>query len=214
MKDYYYFLGISKNASDEEIKKSYRKLSLKYHPDKNDNDAFFTERFREITEAYETLMDPYKRKIYDEGLEKGIKFQKSDLPPIIKNFHATKIRAREDEEIKISWQTYHADLVKIMPFGLEKSQGERIFKIKEFDQHGKFQILLQATNTHLRQSIAQGITIQRISDVELSRDEDSFNNEPIITEKDSFQLSNKRIFALISLVVILVLLYLLSRNEL
>ena len=53
MKDYYYFLGIKPNASSEDIKKAYRKLSLKYHPDKNENDDFFTKRFREIKEAYE-----------------------------------------------------------------------------------------------------------------------------------------------------------------
>jgi curved DNA-binding protein CbpA len=61
MKDYYYFLGISQDASEEDIKKSYRKLSLKYHPDKNENDDFFADRFREIQEAYETLSDPVRR---------------------------------------------------------------------------------------------------------------------------------------------------------
>ena len=55
MKDYYYILGVDKNCSVEEIKKAYRKLSHKFHPDKNDGDTFFADRFKEINEAYETL---------------------------------------------------------------------------------------------------------------------------------------------------------------
>ncbi|WP_313216807.1 DnaJ domain-containing protein, partial [Soonwooa sp.] len=64
MKDYYYFLGVSQDASAEDIKKAYRKLSMKYHPDKNDNDDFFELRFREVQEAYEVLIDVDRRKSY------------------------------------------------------------------------------------------------------------------------------------------------------
>ena len=86
MKDYYYFLGVKSNASPEDIKKAYRKLSLKYHPDKNQNDDFFAERFREIQEAYVTLMDAETRKIYDQRFVSFQRTQKSTLPPKIKNF--------------------------------------------------------------------------------------------------------------------------------
>jgi len=55
IKDYYYILGIARDASQDEIKKAYRKLSTKFHPDKNDGDKFFAERFKDINEAYETL---------------------------------------------------------------------------------------------------------------------------------------------------------------
>ncbi|MFW5758603.1 MAG: DnaJ C-terminal domain-containing protein [Bacteroidota bacterium] len=65
-KDYYKILGVSKNASLEEIKKAYRNLALKYHPDKNPNDSKAEERFKEVGEAYEVLRDPEKRKQYDE----------------------------------------------------------------------------------------------------------------------------------------------------
>ena len=65
MKDYYYILGIKPNASTDEIKRAYRKLSQKFHPDKNDGDKFFEERFKEINESHETLIDPERRKIYD-----------------------------------------------------------------------------------------------------------------------------------------------------
>lgn len=64
-KDYYKTLGVSKNASQDEIKKAYRKLANKYHPDKNPNDKRSEDKFKEIGEAYEVLGDPEKRKKYD-----------------------------------------------------------------------------------------------------------------------------------------------------
>jgi hypothetical protein len=68
MKDYYYILGIDQSASNEDIKKAFRKLSIKFHPDKNNGDKFYEEKFKEINEAYETLIDNYKRFIYDNTL--------------------------------------------------------------------------------------------------------------------------------------------------
>ena len=64
-KDYYKILGISKTASADEVKKAYRKLAIKYHPDKNPNDKLAEEKFKEITESNETLKDDKKRKEYD-----------------------------------------------------------------------------------------------------------------------------------------------------
>ncbi|WP_287417305.1 DnaJ domain-containing protein, partial [Oceanithermus sp.] len=65
MKDYYAVLGVSRDASQEEIKKAYRKLALKYHPDKNPGDPSAEERFKEINEAYAVLSDPEQRARYD-----------------------------------------------------------------------------------------------------------------------------------------------------
>ena len=64
-RDYYKTLGIDKNATQEEIKKAYRKLAVKYHPDKNKGDQTAENKFKEVAEAYEVLKDPEKRKKYD-----------------------------------------------------------------------------------------------------------------------------------------------------
>src|SRR5438874_7117578 len=64
--DYYEVLGVNKNATEEEIKKAYRKLARKYHPDLNPNDKEANRKFQQINEAHEVLSDPEKRKKYDE----------------------------------------------------------------------------------------------------------------------------------------------------
>ena len=64
-KDYYKILGVERNASEDDIRKAYRKMAMQYHPDRNPNDKQAEERFKEINEAYQVLNDPTKRAHYD-----------------------------------------------------------------------------------------------------------------------------------------------------
>src|SRR3954468_13850954 len=70
-KDYYAVLGVPASATQEEVKKQYRKLASKHHPDKNQNDPKAAERFKEISEAYQVLGDAEKRKQYDQMRQFG-----------------------------------------------------------------------------------------------------------------------------------------------
>ena len=71
-KDYYDVLGVSKSASKDELKKAYRKLAMKYHPDRNPDDSQAAEKFKELSEAYEILSDDQKRQTYDNFGHDGV----------------------------------------------------------------------------------------------------------------------------------------------
>lgn len=73
MSDYYAILGVSRDADEAAIKKAYRKLAMQYHPDRNNGDREAEARFKEITEAYDVLRDPEKRRIYDRYGESGLR---------------------------------------------------------------------------------------------------------------------------------------------
>ncbi len=74
-KDFYAVLGVSKSSTPEEIKKAYRKLAMKFHPDKNPGDKKAEEQFKEISEAYEVLSDPKKKEMYDQFGFAGAQYQ-------------------------------------------------------------------------------------------------------------------------------------------
>ena len=71
-KDYYDVLGVNKSSSKDELKKAYRKLAMKYHPDRNPDDSQAAEKFKELSEAYEILSDDQKRQTYDNFGHEGV----------------------------------------------------------------------------------------------------------------------------------------------
>ena len=153
MKDYYYILGIKQSATTDEVKKAYRKLSLKFHPDKNDGDEFFADRFKEVLEAYETLSEPLKRQVYDKKrtgysstanqTQNGTNFS-----PEIEFFTSSKTSFEYDEGITFSWKTINADKVSISPFGIVQPIGTKTYKIKDF-KNSKLTFELVAQNSYI-----------------------------------------------------------------
>lgn len=209
MKNYFYFLGVSENASDEDIKKAYRKLSLKYHPDKNHHDPFFEARFRELQEAYETLTDPDKKKQYRHYLNKNQTDFSTTLPPYIRSFESNKIYIRKGENITLKWVTQNANVVKIFPFGLMTSYGEKTFKINEFKE-GKFQVILHAQNTFTRQTVVNGITLYQGEAPEITlenKDRETQKTNEYSFEKQSrpFTISNMGIVKILIIIVLMIL---------
>jgi molecular chaperone DnaJ len=90
MAEYYSVLGVERGASDDDIKKAYRKLAMTYHPDRNNGSKDAEEKFKEITEAYDVLRDPDKRAMYDRygeaGLRGGAGFHHVDLSEALSIF--------------------------------------------------------------------------------------------------------------------------------
>ena len=106
-KDFYEILGVQKNASDDEIKKSYRKLAMKYHPDRNKDDKESERKFKEVSAAYEILKDSEKRSAYDQyghdafrqgGGGQGLEILEEVFLIYLKNFLEVVLVVNQDNE--------------------------------------------------------------------------------------------------------------------
>ncbi len=109
-KDYYKILGVGRNASQDEIKKAYRKLAVKYHPDKTEGDKKAENKFKEISEAYEVLKDPAKRKKYDRFGQNWKQYQEAgagaggfDFSDFMKQGGSGRGRGRDRQEQSSSY---------------------------------------------------------------------------------------------------------------
>lgn len=197
MKDYYYILGVKSNSTEKEIKSAYRKLSLKFHPDKNEGDKFFEERFKEINEAYEILGDIQKRKQYDEGYqnksEKEYSSSKQEhLEPKIVFFRVNKSSIKKGEILEISWETKFANSIKILPFGVLEASGTKKFKINADDS---FQCKILASNGKKVVSKEISITVTKIESKPTSPIILKFESDKEIADENGFvelswQISN------------------------
>lgn len=186
VKDYYYILGIKENASEDDVKKSYRKLSIKFHPDKNDGDPFFTERFKEIQEAYETLSKNQLREQYNK--ERSQKQQNSNISqhnffPVIDFFKTDKSYFDSDGEVTFTWRTFNADKVVLKPFGEVDVIGQKTYKLKNVvDETVQFE--LTAINTVIDKQLTNTIKLKNkvFADIE-SKVREKLQREKLENEK-------------------------------
>ncbi len=141
MKDYYYILGVTKNASPNEIKGAYRKLSKKFHPDLNDGDIFFEQRFKEIQEAYESLINNANTTNYEN--KESAQEEILELPKIIV-FESDKTFYIVGSTIKISWASINGSVAALNLFGKVDLIGEKRIIIKE--PKDKLELVLTVKN--------------------------------------------------------------------
>jgi curved DNA-binding protein CbpA len=233
MKDYYYILGVNQNASEYEIKRAHRKLSLKFHPDKNEGDDFFTERFKEIQEAYEILIDITKRGKYDILKSEYSNPHKSsngkNFIPEIEYFKVNKIAFEYDEEITFSWKTINADKVILKPFGEVTPIGQKTYKIKDF-KNSSLIFELTAVNSYISRQIKSSLVLKNKTYQDLFnhfkeqilledylKNQQQTNAEPIVTPSQSianngFSINGNQIilFILLSVIAVFIVLIIIS----
>ena len=164
MKDYYYLLGLKQSASVDDIKNSYRRLSKKFHPDVNDGDAFFAERFKDIQEAYEVLINLERRKIYDLKYlnKKELSSTNSNFTPEIELFTSNKIGIHIGDEITFKWKTINADVVVLEPLGPVKPIGEITYKINNVKVN-KIRFKIVAVNSNIDRKAEKEIIVNNFT---------------------------------------------------
>lgn len=192
MKNYYYILGISEDASNDQIKNAYRKLSLKIHPDKNQGDKFFEDRFKEIEEAYSILIDKNTRNEYDINVNKKSSHQDYEafnFPPTIQSFTASKSIIEYDDTITFKWKCLNSTTVLLKPFGQVKPIGEKSYRIKNFDSP-TLVFEIESKNEVINSSVSQKIVLRNKTYERLKK---QIIQQYIIDEKNRIELEKQRL---------------------
>jgi curved DNA-binding protein CbpA len=133
VRDYYYTLGVGRDASPSDIQQAYRKLSFKFHPEENGNDPFFALHYEKIKEAYQVLSDDHKRYRYDKAYEKQIAAEVDEILeaplPVIAAFFASKSTVQRGDVITISWEVLNAETVRINLIGEVSTNGTQTVRL-------------------------------------------------------------------------------------
>ena len=163
MREYYSILGLNKKATETEIITAYRKLAAKFHPDANANDPFFAERYRELQEAYNMLINPIKRAAYDSVLDpkfaQELQVIKDKEKPIITVFEISKKAISAAEPITIRWQTIHASEVEIDFIGSVEAEGTKTLRLP-FEHNEVLKIAIHANNPFINESASKYVEVK------------------------------------------------------
>ena len=152
MKDYYYILGVNEAATAIEIRKAYRELSKKFHPDVNKGSQYFEDLFKSINEAYEVIGNEHSRKRYDEFRKNSIQsnsdvdYDYNDTPEIVE-FSTNKDAIYQNEEIIIQWNVIYADEITITSLGEVQQRGFKKLKFSKLINQRHATLRLTAKNS-------------------------------------------------------------------
>lgn len=229
MKDYYYILGVTPKASSDEIKKAYRKLSIKFHPDKNDGDSFFEERFKEIQEAYEVLSNAARRTAYDHQYEQNFSNATSNsngnsynnFYPVIDTFTTSTTQIHDGDEVEFRWNVFNADNIQIDKVGSLPPKGSKKIRISGLRSSKSVRVTLSATNTYIDKSESKTVELfnRAYEDIreEINqefKEENSYKNQKqqnIDNKTDSDAAIGKIILGAFVLLMIAVLAFVLTK---
>lgn len=168
VKDYYYILGVEKKATQPEIRQAYQKLALKFHPDNNDHDPFFTLHYEKVKEAYQVLSDDHKRFRYDKALGDNIAAEVDHLlpipAPVISSFFASKKASQKGDLLTISWEVLNADHVHIDKIGEVATNGTQTIRLTEGASSEEFlKVKLEASNLNSDQVSTKVLSIKNLA---------------------------------------------------
>ncbi|MCH2045984.1 MAG: J domain-containing protein [Saprospiraceae bacterium] len=165
MKDYYYILGIERHADAQTIQKAYKKLSLKFHPELNENDRFFINHYQSIQEAYEVLGNERSRQAYDRKLDPSLTAVASKDPilstakPIIQLFDISSTNIRANEFVTVTWNVVHANHITIDLFGKVSNSGTKTTRLKDLAYQPMVNVKIEAYNSHSQKTAQKQIAV-------------------------------------------------------